>query len=89
MNAIILIILGLIAVAALVEFLNRSGKGAGSGSESHITTAAEAGPTQTGRYRVQEMLRKTETTPKAEADPSSSSAEEEEESLPDPFDDNR
>ncbi len=89
MNAIILIILGLIAVAALVEFLNRSGKSSRGGSDSHIATAAEAGPTQTGRYRVQEMLRKTETATKNDAAQVVDSQDDDEEVLPDPFDDNR
>lgn len=87
MNSIILIILALIAVAALVEFLSRSGR-ASSTESGKVTTAAEAGPTQTGRYRVQEMLRKTESSTKGEASRPEQEPEEDE-VLPDPFDENR
>jgi len=57
--------------------------------ENEPLSADETGPTLTGRYRVQQMLQKTEKTPaqrsQASADTVAEATEEDEEELPDPF----
>ena len=93
-SIIVICVIGLAAIAYLVEAARKASSRSGDTPEEEAAdpepiTADEAGPTQTGRYRVQEMLRQTQPDePEFEED----QGEEEEplsdleEDLPDPFD---
>jgi hypothetical protein len=89
-NKIILAILALAGLGLIVEFLKRGKKTptATLETDDRIKTAAEEGPTQTGRYKVQQMLSKTQPSSKPNAEPQGQESAEvdDDTKLPDPFD---
>ncbi|MCB0359278.1 MAG: hypothetical protein KDD44_06570 [Bdellovibrionales bacterium] len=89
MTKILLVIIGLVAVGAVIEYLGRSKREGQVDDEQEFLTAAEAGPTQTGRFRVQQMLEQTgERAPHA-SEGGSEQIDDDETALPDPFDPER
>ena len=97
-NLIILVVIGFVAMAFLYDAAKKSRtdqekRRSGQPQAERMLTANEAGPTETGRYRVQEALRDTEDSSGPREAPTEAvrenpeSQSEEEELLPDPFGD--
>ncbi|MCB0322274.1 MAG: hypothetical protein KDD69_01840 [Bdellovibrionales bacterium] len=92
MTTIILLILAFIAVAFLFDAVRQSKKKAApveSTRSERMLTADEAGPTETGRFRVQQALGTGSMPPAARPQQSPIGpnvvADEEQDPLPDPF----
>jgi len=86
---IVVLVLVLIGIGFLFERAKKSSAQSSSrpGGAEPIT-ADESGPTQTGRFKVQQMMTKSESTAPAKAAESADSGsdfDEDEEALPDPF----
>ena len=75
----IVLFFALLLAAALVFERARKGKGSDGDRNIHLTAprADELGPTQTGKYRVQQMLKNTEDM--------QDGVDGEDDPLPDPF----
>lgn len=91
MSKLILILFVAVAAIAVLELRRRNKRGSGStqADSGSYTTADESGPTETGRYRVERLMSKSQSTlrPGGSAPQKTAHHEEDEEALPDPFDD--
>lgn len=91
MNIAILLIVGFIAVAFFVDAYRQSTRKKKGSSESskpeRILTADESGPTETGRYRVQQALGSAGTINETQKGKTTGGSDQEDTPLPDPFDD--
>ena len=92
MNIVIFFIVGLIAVAFLFDAMRQSKKRSsntvGEKAPDRILTADESGPTETGRFRVQQALGAAPLREGGSKKDSSGTAEpssDSEGALPDPF----
>lgn len=90
MDTIILFVVGIVAVGVLLEARKRRG-----GRNQHNTfasteekrTAAEVGPTETGKFRVDHMLKQTKHLQSKNNSPNDNNTDDSDEDtpLPDPF----
>ncbi len=93
MNIAILLIVGFIAIAFFVDAYRQSSRKKKHASESklpeRILTADESGPTETGRFRVQQALGSVGTLSESPGEKKPPIATDDEDApLPDPFDGN-
>lgn len=88
MDTIILLVVGVVAVGVLLEARKRRRGNSQSTPEDGQRTAAEVGPTETGKFRVDLMLKKTEHLQVNNKDAKDNDTEDLDEGttpLPDPF----
>jgi len=89
MDTIIFLVVGVVAIGVLLEAKKRRDRKCQSNNstpEEAQRTAAEVGPTETGKFRVDLMLKKTEHLQSKNKDQNNDNdVLDEETPLPDPF----
>jgi len=82
-RTIVLLVLGIMLLLVLVDrFRKKRDRERYEGIQARTKAANESGPTQTGKFRVQQMLQKTEPTRMIAPE---NEEMEDEAPLPDPF----
>ena len=84
---IVLLVVGVLLIVIVLDRLRKKQEKARFDEIQRRALAADhSGPTQTGKFRVQQMLQKTEPRPLSEQESIDAALDDESAPLPDPFD---